>query len=367
MNIHRFAAVVVTLTAGACAAPQDSQEEVAATGEELAVGDKNALQSWDKGPLVVTSTNGTPNALLVYNRAGTLLQTVPTSGAGGVGGNAGGVTAVGSTVAVVNFGSKSVSLFARIGGRLQLIQTVPTVSPPVSVALDSDHIYVLGTTTVESHRRWGLVTAPSADGTGALVKADGSSAQVGILNGQLIITEKSGIVELIGLNQGAVTGTASAVAITPKDSNTPLGLVTNAGSGYVTLAHSDEIGLIRDGALTDIVATGSGFPTGPGQQAPCWITRSGQFLYTANTPSHSISRLVATSTSISLDQPVAASTTGAPSDIAAEDGLLAVLEGGSDGSHHLTQFKIADDGSLAMTVSTAIAGSANGAAIVGDH
>jgi hypothetical protein len=63
--------------------------------------------------LVVTSSNATANQLLVYNTSGQLLQTIATQGKGGVSGNSGGIEASQNTVAVVNFGSNSVSLFER--------------------------------------------------------------------------------------------------------------------------------------------------------------------------------------------------------------------------------------------------------------
>jgi hypothetical protein len=141
-------------------------------------------------------------------------------------------------------------------------------------------------------------------------------------------------------------------------------LVTRGDNGYVTIAHSDEISLIKHGQLIALTAIGSGFPSGPGQQAPCWITLVGPYLFTSDSPSHSISRLVATGRNIVLDAPVAARTTGAPVDIAAVGDLLAVIESNGGGHSHLTQFRIDDDGNLVQTASTPIASAANGVAIV---
>jgi hypothetical protein len=132
----------------------------------------------------------------------------------------------------------------------------------------------------------------------------------------------------------------------------------------VTIAHSDEISLIKNGQLVALGATGSGFPNGPGQQAPCWITLVGPYLFTSNSPSHTISRLIATGRQIILDAPVAAVTTGAPIDIAAEGNWLAVVEDNSNGQSHLTQFRIDEDGNLVQVATTAIASSANGVAIL---
>jgi hypothetical protein len=314
--------------------------------------------------LVVTSSNAQVNQLLVYDSTGTLVQTVPTQGQGGVGNNAGGIASQNSTVAVVNFGSQSVSVLALGDHGFTLRSVLSTVSPPVSVAFGKDHLYILGTTTVESHR----IQAPStidatADGVATLSRADGSSAQVGVVGDQLVISEKSGAIEVVDLRDGAPVGAPVEVDI-PADSDTPFGLVTRGSNGYVTIAHSDEISLIKDGQLVALAATGSNFPNGPGQQAPCWITLVGPYLFTSNSPSHTISRLVATGSSITLDAPVVAGTTGAPIDIAAQGDLLAVVEDNGGGQAHLTQFSIDADGALTQTATTAISSPANGVAIV---
>ena len=112
------------------------------------IGAATAVQAdTDQNALVVTASNATKNQLLVYNSGGQLIQTVPTQGQGGVSGNAGGIEAKGNMVAVVNFGSQSVSIFERRDNGFHMKQLVPTVSSPVSVAFGADHLYILGTTT----------------------------------------------------------------------------------------------------------------------------------------------------------------------------------------------------------------------------
>ena len=127
-------------------------------------------------------------------------------------------------------------------------QGVTTVSSPVSVAFGKDHLYILGTTTVESHRIDGAGIDAVADGVITLLRADGSAAQVGVVGDQLVISEKSGAIEVADVRGGAVVGPAVAVSI-PADSDTPFGLVTRGSNGYVTIAHSDEISLIKNGQL----------------------------------------------------------------------------------------------------------------------
>src|SRR5512143_79516 len=110
-----------------------------------------ALQAGQTEPVVVTSSNAATNELLVYDTKGQLIQSVATEGAGGVGGNAGGIAVERRTVAVVNFGSGTVSLLTRAAGGFTLTQVIPAASAPVSVAFGHDHLYVLGASTIESH------------------------------------------------------------------------------------------------------------------------------------------------------------------------------------------------------------------------
>jgi hypothetical protein len=313
-------------------------------------------------PLVVTMSNTTDNALLVYDATGTLIQSVATGGQGGASSNAGGIAVHNDAVAVVNFGSLSVSILEQGDGGFAPRQVVPTYSQPVSVAFGKDHLYVLGTTTIESHPTTPQGVAAAADGVATLLQADGSAAQVGVVGNQLIVSEKSGAVELIGLRQGAVWGDPQAVDLPPGGDNTPFGLVTRGSSAYVTIAASDVISLIRNGEVLAMAATGT--PNGPGQHSPCWIAVSGPYLYSTNSPSHSVSRLIAAGQNVTLDDPVAASTGGAPIDVAATEDLLAVLESNGNGFSHLTQFAIDGDGRLTPLVSTAITSAANGVAIV---
>jgi hypothetical protein len=273
------------------------------------------------------------------------------------------VAAVGPIVAVVNFGSWTVSLFTRAGNTFSLTQTFPTQSAPVSVAFGKEHLYVLGTLTVESHRLEGGAVAAVADGAIPLLRADGSAGQVGVLANQLLISEKSGAVELVDLRAGAVAGTPVEIPL-PAGSDTPLGLTTRGANGYVTIAHSDQVGLVKNGSLIDLVPTGSNFPTGPGIQAPCWLALTGPYLFSSDTPSHAITRFVVSGRRVIIDAPIAAATAGAPADIAAEDHLLAVVESSGAGQAHLTQFAIDADGTLTPTASAAIASAANGVAIV---
>ena len=143
------------------------------------LGAATAAQAAD--PFVVTASNNpTANQLLVYSPSGKLLQTLSTKGAGGATGNAGGVQTSNGLVAVVNFGSQSVSIFQVGHDGLSLTQVVPSVANPVSVAFGENHLYILGATRVESHAIFGDFVNTSPDGVSTLLVGDGSAAQVGV-------------------------------------------------------------------------------------------------------------------------------------------------------------------------------------------
>ena len=151
--------------------------------------------------VVTSSNNPAGNQLLVYDAAGNFIQAAPTGGLGGVAGNAGGIAATRDSIAVVNFQSQSVSIFDVTDAGVQFRQAITTLSSPVSVAFGKDHLYVLGTTTVESHRLAGRDVTSAPDGSESLVVGDGFAAQVGALANALLITEKSNVVETVGLER----------------------------------------------------------------------------------------------------------------------------------------------------------------------
>lgn len=324
--------------------------------------------------IVVTMTNDPmDNRIQVYDvGSGALLQTLPTHGKGGVGGNARGVRQFDNRlVAVVNNGSGTVALFERAGNRLRFDKTVQTTSAPVSIDFANDHMYVAGATTVDSFQmRHDDVSY--LDGTVGLVLATGgapspgSTAQVGVLSeSRLLVTLKAdpdpGTVDVVRIHDGAVVGTNATAVSGPASSLTPFGFATyRDGTAVITLAHSNEDGLFRDGAFTAVISAG--------QAAPCWMTRAGKYLFTANTGSHTVSRLIGTGANIFVDNPVAAAIpTGAPSDIDASHGVLGVLDHGN-GQSHLSLFTINRFGDLAPgpAISLGNAGANGVALMIGD-
>ncbi len=341
--LHFIAGASALLIAGAAAAQNDDASPDART-------------------FIVTASNAANNQLLVYNPAGTLVKTIPTQGQGGVGGNAGGIAQNRERLAVVNFKSHNVSVFYKdpesVGLRFESV--IPLVASPVSVALDQTHLYILTTAQVESHAIGDAGVSTSADGVAALLVGDGSAAQVGILPGQLIFTEKTNAIETVNLNnRGAVAGKASLVANIPANANTPFGLVTRENDAYVSIAHSNEVSLVRSNAVLTVTSSGT-------QNAPCWVAIDGPFLFSANSPSHSVSRFAVYGQQIVQDAAVAATFNGNPTDIAYRAGLAAVIDANATLSQsHLSIFQVDEDGNLNLQGLATINNPAtNGVAIV---
>jgi hypothetical protein len=319
---------------------------------------------------VVMTNDPVANAIQVYD-AGThaLLQTLPTHGKGGVGGNARGIKQVdGELVATVNNGSNTVAVFRRERRGLVFQQLVTTTSAPVSIDFGNDHMYVAGATTVDSFRMRGN-HVEWMDGTAMLelaeggVPAAGSTAQIGVVSDrQLLVTLKTdptpGTVDVVALHNGAVSAAVPVAA--PANTLTPFGFsVYRDGAAVITLAHSNQNGLFRNGAFVTAVAAGQG--------APCWTTRAGKYVFTANAASRTISRLVGTGSNVFIDSLVAASVpTGGLADLDSEDGVLGVIDHGA-GQSHLTLFTYNAFGELTPSGATITLGvpNANGVAIMG--
>lgn len=336
----------------------------------------NAYAQTGRLTLAATMTNAAANQVEIYNAAnGTLLQTLSTNGKGGAAGNARGVKQLnGLLLAAVNNGSNSVAIYTREGDSIVFEKTVTTTSAPVSVDFGNGHMYVAGATTVDSFELRGNrvgwmdgTTGLLASGGGA--PSAGSTAQVGVLDGEhLLVTVKNdptlaGTVDIVPLqNGGAISGAAPTAVAGPEASLTPFGFsVYPDGTAIITLAHSSQDGLFRDGAFTTEIAAG--------QAAPCWTTRIGKYVFTVNAASKTVSRLVGTGNNIFVDSEVAASITsgGGPSDIDAAGGVLGVIDnaGGTSPAAHLSLFTYDEFGELSASGAPINVGvSANGVAIM---
>ena len=136
-------------------------------------------------------------------------------------------------------------------------------------------------------------------------------------------------------------------------------VVYRDGTAVITLAHSNQDGLFRNGAFTSVVDAG--------QAADCWMTRVGKYVFTANTGSKTISRLIGTGSHVFVDSQVAAAiaTGGAPTDIDADAGVLGVIDHGA-GQSHLSLFRYNEFGELTAQGTPITVGvpNANGVAIL---
>jgi hypothetical protein len=138
---------------------------------------------------------------------------------------------------------------------------------------------------------------------------------------QLLVTLKTdpdpGTVDVVSLQHGRVTGAAPVAVAAPDGSLAPFGFASYPdGTALITLAHSNQDGLFRNGSFAEVVDAG--------QTASCWMTRSGKYVFVANTGSRTISRLIGTGSHVFVDSPIAANiaTGGAPADIDADLGVL---------------------------------------------
>ena len=317
---------------------------------------------------VVMTNDPVSNQIKVYDaKTKVLLQTLSTQGKGGVAGNARGVKQYnGQLFAAVNNGSNTVTLYRRDGDRLKFAGLVTTTSAPVSIDFGNHHMYVAGATTVDSfvlHRD----NVGWMDGTTGLELAgggapsNGSTAQVGVIDeDRLLVTLKTdpdpGTVDVVALHDGAIAGAVPTVVSAPAGTLTPFGFsVYSDGTAVITLAHSSQDGLFRNGAFISVI--------GAGQAAPCWTTKAGKYVFTANT----ITRVIGTGSNIFVDSLVAATITtgGAPTDIDADKGVLGVIDHGA-GQSHLSLFTHNRFGELAVSgapINIGVA-NANGVAIM---
>jgi hypothetical protein len=334
---------------------------LATAAAALALGSATLARAHDSDdPVIVTASNDTTNQLLVFGLNGTLLSSIATQGQGGVGGNAGGISSAHGRVAVVNFGSNNVTVLERTDGpaMFRIEKVIATHGSPVSVALGEDHLYVLTTTQVESHAIGANGVAMTADGSTSLLHADGSAAQVGVVHGELILTEKSNAVESVILDAGgAINGAAMMVTGIPTNVDTPFGLATRGDEAYVTIAHADEISLVRNNTVLATTPSGT-------QHSPCWLALDGPFLFSSNSPSKTISRYAVYGQKIVQDAAVVAALGGSPTDIAYRHGVAAVVDSNGTQSH-VSIFNVDQDGNLAPRgMATLNSSKINGMAIV---
>jgi hypothetical protein len=329
-----------------------------------------AEQTVNRAPLFLTATNAATNYLAIVNAQTKQTTYVPTGGMGGASGNAGGVAVSGEIAAVINFGSTNVTVFVRHGDAMQPTQVVKTASQPVSVAFGHGHLVVLELNTAESFPVFGNTVGASADGSVPLLVNDKTAGQIVAYDGGVAYTETSGIVAELNLSTDGMAGLSGPNVVVPlpafPNNNTPLGLIGRGANIYVTIAHSDLEALVVNGQIVSMAAGPTPFKDLSGNltHAPCWNALSGQFLYSADSPGKQLLRYLVSDTNIFYDKPSVATLTGPPTDLAADGGLLGVIDGGDGVNSNASLFDIGAEGELTLRFAVKIASPVNGAAII---
>jgi hypothetical protein len=323
----------------------------------------------DRGVLVLTSTNDPGiNQVLVYQLESrsapglSLVQTLPTGGLGGAGGNAGIVQMKEDFGAVANYGSNSVSELVRHGDFIAVrgqIKLAPGCAKPDSVALTGTQLFVAGANCLESHL-W-----PSGILDGAVVHlADASAAQVAVGRSWGAVTFTSGAVEQVGLTRwGALSGSVNPVALPSAANNTPLGAAFWDDILGFTPAHSPDSFAIVDGQrkVYPIAGPTPPYPT----NAPCWVAKGpGNVWYTGNTPGQAISIFFSDAKGGVFYKSVP--LPGAPTDLTvSKDGRWLAVIYAANGSGYVAVFAIDAYGDLTAEATSAPVGvpAFNGVAI----
>jgi hypothetical protein len=323
----------------------------------------------DRGVLVLTSTNDPAgNQVLVFQLqtgaapALPLVQTLPTGGHGGAGGNAGILQMTDDFGAVANYGSNTVSELVRDGGYVEVagrIGLAPGCIKPDSVALNGRELFVAGANCVETHA-W-----PSGRLDGAVVHlADASAAQVAVGRTWGAVTFTSGSVEQVGLTPwGTLSGSIAPVTLPANADNTPLGAAFSGDVLGFTPAHSPDSFVIVDAQRNahPIVGPTPPFPA----NAPCWVAKGpGSVWYTGNSPGHAISIFFSDGQGGVFYKSVP--VPGVPTDLTvSKDGKWLAVIYAANGNGYVAMFAIDDYGDLTPAATSSPVGVAafNGVAI----
>ena len=248
----------------------------------------------ERAVFVLTSTNNpSANEVVVFKLDSgatpslSLVDTLPTKGQGGAGGNAGILQFNGDHGAVGNYGTNNVSRIVRHHDFIGIDGTIalaPNCYKPDSVALTRDHLFVVGANCAESHN-W---PSGSLDGT-VIALTDPSAAQIAVGRDWAAVTMTSGSLLQLPLRwDGALAGSSAAVTLPGTADNTPLGAAFWDDVLGFTPAHSPDSFAIVNKSRDVFPITGPtpAYPT----NAPCWVAKGpGNVWYTGNSPGHAIS------------------------------------------------------------------------------
>jgi len=363
----RFDALIGVLLLGACGS-DDSPSTTSGTP-----------QSPSPAKIFVVAMTNDPagNHVQRYSLAGTLLQDVATGGQGGASGNGGAIAVSpesphGNNVAVVNYGSNTVTLFSVAqDGKLTSLQTINTVAAPVSVTFgqSAEHLYVAGADQVASYPRSGDRLATDSDGTAALGGA--GTGQVVYVNDPvrpwLAVSQKgsdtpspgTGRIEKVPLVAGSIAGNGQPIAL--PSAMTPLGMVAADRLLVGTIAHTPFPGMnlvvIQDGTVVSAFSST--------QASPCWVDYYQGLVPVSNTAGQSITLLTLTGQTLAVQQ-LAISTAdlgGGPGDIAANYNTVTTLVHAGDTLAYLVIYDSAG-GTLTSRRALPVAPTTNGIAVL---
>lgn len=244
--------------------------------------------------LVLTSTNdASDNNVVVFKLETTgtpslpLAAILPTGGKGGASGNAGILQFKEDSGAVANYGSNTVSTLVRNDDYVSIGRTIKLASGctgPDSVALNEDHLFVVGGKCAESHS-W-----PSGNVDGTVVSlTDNSAGQIAVGETWAAVTLTSGsVLQLPLAGNGALNGTSASVALPDNANNTPLGAAFWKNILGFNPAHStDSFALVDSNRnVFPVLGPQPSYPT----NAPCWLAKGpGNVWYSGNSPGMAVS------------------------------------------------------------------------------
>lgn len=306
----------VGLTALALAACSDRPPVTApAAADEtlLSASDSRKAGDWRGGAVFAMTNQPTGNAIVAFTRAtdGRLTPAgeFPTGGLGS-GGGPDPLRSQGSLILsgrpsgrllfAVNAGSNEISVFAVHGARLELVSKVASGGVrPTSLTVHRDLLYVL-------HAGSGTINGFTVSGSGALTPLAGSARPItggsGADPSQVAFTPDGKLLVVTGKTANVIDtyrvdrrGLASGPRANPSHGMTPFGfafdnrgtlVVSEAFGGAPNQSALSSYDVSRDGVINVVSGSVRDFQT-----AACWvvITRDGQYAYTSNTGSSSIS------------------------------------------------------------------------------
>ena len=355
---------------------------VGITAAAVGVAAASTTASAKSGAVYLISNDPGGNSVLVFDRQpdGSLVAAapVPTGGLGS-GGGLGSQGAVvvsddGNWLVAVNPGSDDVSLFGIDDGQLVLVDTETSGGDiPVSVTVHRRMLYVLnaGSDTIAGLRIEHSQLAPIAGSTQPLSSAGAGGAQIEFTPSgrQLVVTEKN--TNLVDVFHVGRDDRAAAAVTNPSNGATPFGfafdragrlIVSNADGGAPDASSLTSYDVKRDGTVVSLDG-----PDPTNQTAACWVvvTGNGQFAYTTNTGSASITGYrIDRNGSLTIldDDGVTATTEAGPIDFDLTDDsrLLYTL---NSGSHSISIHRVGRDGELeALGVTSGLPATAVGLA-----